>query len=100
MTQSPDQSEQSEQSDRAERSALPENLLALLTDHLGAHAHPENLSAGMTFESLGMDSLSLMELVVAAEEKFAVVLPEDALDLAPSSTLAEAARAFRNARAV
>ncbi|MFI9722735.1 acyl carrier protein [Streptomyces sp. NPDC052396] len=91
MTQSPDQ---------AEQSALPENLLALLTDHLGVHARPENLSAGMTFESLGMDSLSLMELVVAAEEKFAVVLPEDALDLAPSSTLAEAAHAFRNARAV
>ncbi|MER8041249.1 acyl carrier protein [Streptomyces sp. NPDC094032] len=79
-------------------SALPEELVALLTGHLKVTADAGELSGGTTFDSLGMDSLSLMEMVVAAEEEFGIVLPEDALDLRPSSTLGEAALAFAHAR--
>ncbi|MFR0359293.1 acyl carrier protein [Streptomyces sediminimaris] len=82
----------------AARNALPEQLVALLTEHLGIKAHPGDLTPATTFASLDMDSLDLMELVVAAEEEFGTVLPEDALDLAPTSTLADAARAFAHAR--
>lgn len=76
------------------RSALPERLLTLLIDHLDIKADPGQLTAATTFESLGMDSLSLMELVVAAEEEFGIVLPENALDLSATSTLGDAARPF------
>ncbi|RLV04585.1 acyl carrier protein [Streptomyces griseocarneus] len=78
--------------------ALPEPLVALLTEHLPIKAAPDRLTPTATFESLGVDSLALMELVVAAEEKFGIVLPEEALDLSPSATLADAARAFADAR--
>ncbi|MFH8791165.1 acyl carrier protein [Streptomyces sp. NPDC017941] len=79
-------------------SALPEELVALLTGRLDVRADAGELSGGTTFESLGLDSLSLMEFVVAAEEEYGIVLPADALDLRPSSTLGEAARAFAHAR--
>ncbi|WP_367140749.1 MULTISPECIES: acyl carrier protein [Streptomyces] len=77
--------------------ALPERLVALLTGHLDVDVAPEQLTTATTFESLGMDSLSLMELVVAAEQEFGIVLPEGELDLFPDSTLGDAARAFENA---
>ncbi|MFH8485198.1 acyl carrier protein [Streptomyces longisporoflavus] len=82
----------------ATESALPEELVALLTGHLGVKADAGGFCGRTTFESLGLDSLSLMELVVAAEEEYGIVLPENALDLRPSSTLGEAARAFEHAR--
>lgn len=76
--------------------ALPERFVALLTDHLDVQVTPEELSPEATFDSLGMDSLSLMELVVAAEEELEIVLPEDALDLSPSTTLGAVARVFEH----
>ncbi|ATL32289.1 acyl carrier protein [Streptomyces formicae] len=79
-------------------SALPEELVALLTGHFNVKVDAGELSDRTTFESLDLDSLSLMELVVAAEEEYGIVLPENALDLRPSSTLGEAARAFEHAR--
>ncbi|MEU9121144.1 phosphopantetheine-binding protein [Streptomyces sp. NPDC048506] len=79
------------------RSELPEPLVTLLTSHLDVKVNPDQLSADTTFESLEMDSLSLMELVVAAEQELGIVLPDEAADLSPSSTLGDAARAFRNA---
>ncbi|MCA6091848.1 acyl carrier protein [Streptomyces sp. SCA3-4] len=77
--------------------ALPERLVALLTGHLDVEVAPEQLTVETTFESLGMDSLSLMELVVAAEQEFGIVLAEGELDLFPDTTLGEAARAFEHA---
>ncbi|MFJ9908830.1 phosphopantetheine-binding protein [Streptomyces sp. NPDC101152] len=77
---------------------LHERLVTLLTSHLDVKAEPEQLTAETTFESLGMDSLSLMELVVAAEEEFGIVLPEEAVELSPAATLGEAARMFDHAR--
>lgn len=76
---------------------LPERLVNLLTSHLDVKAEPEQLTAATTFQSLGMDSLSLMELVVAAEEEFGIVLPEEAVELSPSVTLGEAAAVFERA---
>ncbi|MFI1680456.1 acyl carrier protein [Streptomyces sp. NPDC020607] len=75
---------------------LSAELVALLTDRLDVQAGSGQLSPATTFESLGLDSLWLMELVVAAEEEFGIVLPENALDLRPSSTLGEAAAAFEH----
>jgi acyl carrier protein len=82
---------------QTEPDTLPEPLVALLTEHLSDTSDRELLRPTATFDSLGMDSLALMELVVAAEERFGIVLPEAALDLAPSATLADAARAFADA---
>jgi acyl carrier protein len=83
---------------RTEPDALPEPLVVLLSEHLKVTPDAGHLPPTATFESLGMDSLALMELVVAAEERFGIVLPETALDLSPSATLADAARAFADAR--
>jgi acyl carrier protein len=84
--------------DGAAESALPGELVALLTGHLNVQADAGELSDSTTFESLGLDSLSLMELVVAAEVEYGIVLPDNALDLRPSSTLGEAAQAFEYVR--
>jgi acyl carrier protein len=84
--------------DGAAETILPEELVALLTGQLNVKADVGELCEGTTFESLGLDSLSLMELVVAAEEEYGIVLPENVLDLRPSSTLGEAARAFEHVR--
>ncbi|MEU1075987.1 MULTISPECIES: acyl carrier protein [unclassified Streptomyces] len=73
---------------------LPEPLVALLTEQLGVTVERERLTAAMTFQELGVSSLALMEMVVAAEEQFGVVLPEEAMELSPSHTLGEAARLF------
>ncbi len=78
-------------------SPLPEELVSLLTGHFNVSRAAGELSGRTTFESLGLDSMSLMELVVA-EEEYGIVLPENALDLCPSSPLGEAARAFEHAR--
>ncbi|MFD0319342.1 acyl carrier protein [Streptomyces flavalbus] len=77
---------------------FPEPLVALLTEYLKVEAEPEALTASTTFASLGMDSLALMEMVVAAEERFGIVPSEEALDLSPSATLGDAARVFADAR--
>ncbi|MDX2698279.1 acyl carrier protein [Streptomyces ipomoeae] len=71
---------------------IPEHLVALVAGQLGVG--PDQFSATTTLQDLGIDSLGLMELVVAAEERFGIVLPEDVLDLAPNATLGEAARLF------
>ncbi|MBX9397274.1 acyl carrier protein [Streptomyces sp. TRM72054] len=81
----------------AGRTELPEPLVALLVHHLDVPVSRSRVTSEATFESLGMDSLALRELVVAAEEEFGVVLPDAALDLSPASTLGEAARAFCDA---
>jgi acyl carrier protein len=83
---------------QAAHNTLPEQLVALVKEQLGSEAETRDLMPNLTFECLGMDSLALMELVVAAEERFGIVLPEEALDLSPSATLADAARAFADAR--
>ncbi|WP_282792277.1 acyl carrier protein [Streptomyces sp. CC224B] len=84
-------------SDPPAQPVLPAELLALLTEHLDVEAGVHDLSPERTLESLGMNSMSLMELVVAAEQEFGIVLPEDVLELSPSSTLGDAARAFPDA---
>ncbi|MDT0386042.1 acyl carrier protein [Streptomyces dubilierae] len=76
---------------------LPRELVELLTKHLKVEVDAQGLTGETTFESLGLDSLSVMELVVAAEEEFGLVLPDRAMDLQPSSTLGDAGRAFEYA---
>jgi acyl carrier protein len=80
-----------------EQQALPDLLVTLLTKQLKVPVYPDQISATTTFEDLGMDSLSLMELVVTAEEEFGIILSEEILDLSPSATLGEAARGFYDA---
>ncbi|WP_409236563.1 acyl carrier protein [Streptomyces sp. PA5.6] len=81
---------------RPQQPELPAELVALLADRLDVTAESDQLSPSTTFADLGLDSLWLMELVIAAEEEFGIVLPEDALDLRPTSTLGEAAAAFEH----
>lgn len=80
-----------------EQPALPEPLIVLVTNHLDVKVAPGELSATTTLESLGMDSLSLMELTVAAEQEYGIILPEEAADLDASCTLGDVARVFRHA---
>ncbi|MFE0042984.1 acyl carrier protein [Streptomyces albireticuli] len=80
-----------------DQAALPENFIALLTDHLRIPVPADGLSAATTLESLDIDSLALMELVVAAEDVLGIVLPDSALDLSPAATLGEAAKVFDEA---
>ncbi len=40
----------------------------------------ERVAAEATLESLGLDSLALMEFVFAVEDRFAVRIPEESLD--------------------
>lgn len=84
--------------DRASGPGTTAQLLSLLTEHLEMAVDPGSLTAATTFESLGMNSLTLMELVVAAEQECGLVLREDALDdLSPAMTLGTAADAFEHA---
>ncbi|WP_306319998.1 MULTISPECIES: acyl carrier protein [unclassified Streptomyces] len=83
---------------QAADNTLPEPFVALLSEQLGSEAESHELTPHATFESLGMDSLALMEMVVAAEERFGIVPSEEAMDLSPSATLSDAARAFADAR--
>jgi acyl carrier protein len=41
---------------------------------------PARVLPGATLESLGMDSLTLMEFVFAVEDRFSTRIPEDKLD--------------------
>ena len=41
---------------------------------------PERIAADTALESLGLDSLALMEFVFAVEDRFDVRIPEDRLD--------------------
>ena len=52
-----------------------------------------------TLESLGLDSLTLMEFVFAVEDQYSVRVPEDKLDPRQSRHHARAARAAPRRRA-
>ena len=53
-------------------------LSSLLVDKFSVH--PTKLSRDATFLDLGLDSLTLMELVFAAEDAFSIRIPEDPID--------------------
>ncbi|WP_037685868.1 acyl carrier protein [Streptomyces aureocirculatus] len=71
-----------------EHPVLPEQFVQLMHELFQIEA--EQLTPSTTFEDLGMDSLALMELVVAAEDQYGLVLPEHAMDMTPATTLEEA----------
>ena len=57
-----------------------EEAIAGLADILGevAGVNPDDVAEGKSFtEDLDVDSLSMVEVVVAAEEKFGVKIPDD-----------------------
>jgi len=53
-------------------------LLNLLKDKFGVTV--EKITPSTTLNELGLDSLSLMEFVFAAEDRFAIRIPEEELD--------------------
>ncbi len=53
-------------------------VLAVLTEQF--HVEPENIKPESELQSLGLDSLSLMEFVFAIEDHFSLRIPEDQLD--------------------
>ncbi|GHI02746.1 acyl carrier protein [Streptomyces cellostaticus] len=71
-------------------SELPDQFVQILTEHF--ELSPDQLTPSTTFMELDMDSLALMQLVVAAEAAFGVVLPEQIMSLSSYATLGEAAR--------
>lgn len=66
--------------------------LASLFAKVGAVEDAEAVSAEDTFDSLGVDSLTRIELAVRAEEHFGVRVDADTLD--PASTVGEMAAFF------
>ncbi|MCC3776101.1 acyl carrier protein [Streptomyces sp. UNOB3_S3] len=78
-------------------SELPPQLVRLVTEHLEVNVDPAELSAQTTLESLGVDSLGMMELVVAAEAEFGIVVPDEALDLSLTTSLGDVARVIARA---
>ncbi len=91
----PDDAENEDTSVAAEGSTLAQ--LASLFAKVGAVEDAEAVSAEDTFDSLGVDSLTCIELAVRAEEHFGVRVDENTLD--PASTVGEMAAFFSdNAR--
>ena len=66
--------------------------LASLLQKVGAVEDAEEVGADDTLDSLGVDSLTRIELAVRAEEHFGVRVSEE--DVRPSSTLGELAEYF------
>ena len=66
--------------------------LASLLQKVGAVEDAEEVGADDTLDSLGVDSLTRIELAVRAEEHFGVRVSEE--DVSPSSTLGELAEYF------
>lgn len=74
--------------------AVRDEFAGLLTDKLGI---PEQeLTAEVTFDALGLDSLALIELSVAVQKKFGVVLDED--ELTPDHTFSSVVAALESRR--
>ena len=65
-----------------------EKIIAYLAEQLDID--PETLSAETTFESLDLDSLDLVEMVVELEAETGIELPE--LEAKDSETLGDLAR--------
>ncbi|MFF4160334.1 phosphopantetheine-binding protein [Streptomyces sp. NPDC001678] len=78
-------------------SALPPQLVRLVTEHLELNVNPAELTEQTTLESLGVDSLAMMELVVAAEAEFDIAVPDEALDLSRTTSLGDVARVIARA---
>ena len=57
---------------------LFDDIVAILRDKFNVDA--TQLRPDTTLESLGLDSLTLMEFVFAVEDRYAVRVPEDKLD--------------------
>ncbi|MFJ9250700.1 acyl carrier protein [Streptomyces sp. NPDC101776] len=78
---------------------MPELNEAALTELLhGYFGVPRELMRSeATFESLDLDSLALMELVVVLEERTGGALIDRLGDLSPASTLAQALHVLRAA---
>ena len=57
-----------------------EETLAGITDVLGAVASvdPSDVAPEKSLAELGLDSLAVLEVVVAAEDRFGVLIPDDA----------------------
>lgn len=83
---------------RAEDTAKAEilsGLLGILRNELGVFVDGD--AGPQTFESLDVDSLSMVEFVVAAEERFGVSMRDD--DIRSLKTLDDAVRLIQRKRA-
>jgi len=86
----PDDAENADKTVAAEGSTMAQ--LASLFAKVGAVEDADEVGADDTLDSLGVDSLTRIELAVRAEEHFGVRVSEE--DVSPSSTLGELAEYF------
>ena len=69
-------------------------IASVLTEQF--NVAPERVAPDATLDSLGLDSLALMEFVFAIEDKFSVRIPEERLDPRQSGvTLTDLAEMLR-----
>jgi len=69
-------------------------IASVLTEQF--NVAPERVTPDATLDSLGLDSLALMEFVFAIEDKFSVRIPEERLDPRQSGvTLTDLAEMIR-----
>ncbi|MCL2672979.1 MAG: acyl carrier protein [Alphaproteobacteria bacterium] len=62
-----------------ETKTVTERVKKIVVDHLGVDADKVNENAAF-IDDLGADSLDTVELVMAFEEEFGVVIPDDAAE--------------------
>ena len=55
-----------------------EKLITIIADHSGEDA--ANITAETTFEELGVDSLTTVEVLMDIEDEFGVEVPDEILD--------------------
>ncbi len=76
-----------------------EAVAAVLTDQF--HVEPGKISPDAPLQSLGLDSLGLMEFVFAIEDRFELRIPEERLDPRQAElTLTDLCEALDEARAL
>jgi len=86
-----------EVSEQPASSVLPHRFVGLLSEILDRDVSTDQLSAEMTLADLDIDSFTMMELVAAAEDEYGIHVPDEALQLAATGTLADMARVFERA---
>ena len=73
-----------------------EKVIAIVAEGLGVEAG--NLNAETTFESLGADSLDLMDMVMNFEDEFGIEIDADSMGTLKTCLLYTSRRCLQNSR--
>lgn len=81
----------------AENQAVEDRLKTMIVDRLFLKLRPDEIEDGKSLiEHYGVDSVSLLELVVGLEEEFGVAVEDDEFDVAHFESVAALAQFVRD----